>query len=262
MLNKKIHDWCDNLGRVKSLAARVAHEFFSTIPPEEVCKITDLALGTVYNAIIRMVVTKQNIFEEGEEEYLKNVIMMKAQKRSGKERQMEYDICRPYLLAVARKFSQSPNNLLGPSEIPSIPPLTFLKDLRKTLVTDFKVSMRRYKGFVVKSIKKVLVEADAQGGLGIPKRLLSYWARVFRRQLFSPNSTKTEKKFEFPESKKFPPSSDMKDTVLSFVEKLHNVLPKGRNLWSEKTQRNVAAFIPVLKFLRKKLDFSLTPIGS
>ena len=45
-LNEKIHVWCENLGLVKSLAVRVAHEFFSTLPPEEVCKITDEALDT------------------------------------------------------------------------------------------------------------------------------------------------------------------------------------------------------------------------
>ena len=82
-LNKSIHDWCKGLGRVNSLACRVANEFFSTLPPKEVCKITNKALRTLYNAIIRMVVTEKNVLVVGKEKYLDEVIMMKAQKRTG-----------------------------------------------------------------------------------------------------------------------------------------------------------------------------------
>ena len=220
---------------------------------------------------------------------------MKAYKRkkegaekSQKILQDKYDFCRPILLKVARKLSERKED--SPEDCPLLPgkypDLTgfktsdrFFDVLRTTLMTNFTISMRRFKKFVPQSIENILKE------LKIPwmdRKIRSQWAYTLTGQVFN----RTEK-FEFPRENKtsdvnltsssssdysnekkhrLQDFSNVKNALLPFLEELRDALPKNVQsgvFFSESPDdAGATLFLPLLKVLEKKVEFYLTPIGS
>jgi hypothetical protein len=249
-LHELVSRWCADLGRVQQTVAVIACDFFEALCPSGYNAITRQVVPTLYDAFIR-VATREWITDDE----LCSVVGMHS---TNAEKQEQYDVCRLCLCTVA-KFLKQRGYLPDPNEI--VVPKHFFFDLRRMLVTNFVVSLRRFKGFVLKSLKKVLFEKTAdQPMVRGRKGAISYCARDLRRQLFR----REEVDISFPETTQAIASVEIKAEIVDYVNDLASSLPTAVwNLWADKPEEGtfLGDFLPLLKKLQQTLSFRLVPEG-
>ena len=154
----------------------------------------------------------------------------------------------------------------------------FLGGLRTTLITNLKLSVRRFQEFVPKAIKKILSESTAIFSIKMTNYKKEKWAKNLTEQVYrrveefkSPDEKHETSDTSKTSSTSYDSTKDdswskVKDALRPFLEELRDALPKDVDssvfFWENPEKIGVTRFLPLLKVLQTKLKFDLTPIGS